>query len=44
MPMAWFGSRAAPGSQSDVNKAESIARDTDGVKGVKSTIKVNPDL
>jgi hyperosmotically inducible protein len=40
--VVWLSGSAR--SQSDVDKAESISRDTDGVKGVKSTIKVNPDL
>jgi len=40
--VVWLSGSAR--SQSDVNKAESIARETDGVHGVKSNIKVNPDL
>jgi hyperosmotically inducible protein len=40
--VVWLSGSAR--SQSDVNKEESIARETDGVHGVKSTIKVNPDL
>jgi hyperosmotically inducible periplasmic protein len=39
--VVWLSGSAA--SQDAVDRAVSIARDTDGVKGVKSEIKVHPD-
>jgi hyperosmotically inducible protein len=39
--IVWLSGSAA--NQDAVDRAVSIARDTDGVKGVKSEIKVHPD-
>ena len=39
--VVWLSGSA--GSQDAVDRAVSIARDTDGVRGVKSAIKVHPD-
>jgi osmotically-inducible protein OsmY len=39
--VVWLSGSAA--SQDAVDRAVAIARDTDGVRGVKSDIKVHPD-